>query len=153
MTRAGCIRQVLNALKHCRLVILISKSCVCRLRSHCRGFTEDRRMPCTPHRKALRTKSVMSMVGKICSCQWASASNQQPMGSLHLCSSHRVTLRRGWHSAALACRPCWVGTILQLTSSSSFLILFLLQLYLMYVGLWIYCDFVVMCGFVMCPHI
>ena len=94
-----------------RLARLLSINCVHRLRSRCRGSTAGRRMQCTPHRKALRTKLVMSMAGKTCLCRSASALNLQPMGYLALCSSHRVTLMRGWHSAVLACRPCWVSVM------------------------------------------
>lgn len=83
-----------------------------RLRSPYRGYTVDRRMLCTPHRKALKIKWAMPVVGKICSCRWASALSLQPMGSPLLCFFRRVTLTRGWHSAALACRPCWVSVIL-----------------------------------------
>lgn len=101
-------------LMHCvRLVSLLSINFVRRLRSRCRGSTVARRMRCTPRRRALRTKSVMSVAGKTCLCRSASALNLQPMGYLALCSSHRVTLMRGWHSAVLACKPCWVGVVVQ----------------------------------------
>lgn len=101
-------------LTHCvRSISLQSRNCVHRLRSRCRESTVARRMRCTPHRKALRTKLVMSTAGKTCLCRWASALNLQPMGYPALCSSHRVTLMRGWHSAVLACRPYWVGVRVQ----------------------------------------
>jgi hypothetical protein len=73
----------------------INESFVYRLRSPYKGYTVDRRMLCTRHRKALKIKWAMSVAGKICSCQWASALSLQPMVSLRLCFSHRATLMRG----------------------------------------------------------